>query len=352
MLHSIVNSSKVFLNHSFLKFTCGVLLTQQKKTCPAIAKTINISVSKIYRMLGKQKTHASLFAESFFDYIRPFSKNGYFIIDDSVINKQFSAIIQGTSETFDSITNMPCLGLSVVTLGWTDGTTVILVAYRLWYNKDVANEAYKTKTELAKELILSIPDSIDSQGILFDGLYATEDMMKFLVSKDINFVARAASNKVADCDGQKKQLKKHPSLRLRKNEHSRTVKAKWRSLDLYFTVEKRKDKNGEVSIVFIVSNFKTSSKDYVRIYKLRWGIEVFYRTSKQSLGLKDCQSTDLDMQKVRIYNLFYVYAFLQHQKKLQDALNIEAVIHSLQLLKQEDVMTALTSFNQIFHAHP
>src|SRR5215204_2615526 len=102
------------------------------------------------------------------------------------------------------------------------------------------------------------------------------------------------------------------------------------------------------SIVFLVSNFLASSKEYVRIYKLRWGIEMFHRTAKQSLGLKDCQSTNLDMQKVRIYNLFYLYAFLQHHKKLQKASSVESVIRSLQVLKSEELMVALVAFDQIF----
>ncbi|MBA2307495.1 transposase [Candidatus Dependentiae bacterium] len=110
----------------------------------------------------------------------------------------------------------------------------------------------------------------------------------------------------------KPSLKQHPALKLRRNEHSRTIKAEWHGLMLYYTVEKRKDKKGETSIVFLVSNFSASFKEYVRIYKLIWSIETFHRTAKQSLGLKNCQSTKLDMQKVRICNLFSIYAFLQH----------------------------------------
>nr|MBA3752545.1 transposase [Candidatus Dependentiae bacterium] len=114
-------------------------------------------------------------------------------------------------------------------------------------------------------------------------------------------------------------------------------------------VEKGKDKKGETSIVFLVSNFPDSSKEYIRIYKLRWGIEMFHRTAKQSLGLKNCQSTNRDMQKVRICNVFYIYAFLHHQKKLRKVSSVEFVIRSLQMLKPEELMVALVAFNQIFH---
>ncbi|MBA3752218.1 transposase, partial [Candidatus Dependentiae bacterium] len=287
----------------------------------------------------------------FFNYIKPFSQDGFFVIDDSVVGKQFSKSIEGTSEVFDTITNKSCLGLSLITLAWTNGSETIPIVYALWYNKDVAKEQYKTKITLAQELILSIPSSINAQGLIFDGLYATKEMMDFLGKKNIRFVARAATNRVVESEGIKRALKQHPALKLHRNEHSRTIKAEWHGLMLYYTVEKRKDKKGEISIVFLVSNFPASSKEYIRIYKRRWGIEMFHRTAKQSLGLKDCQSTKLDMQKVRLCNLFYIYAFLQYQKKLRKASSVESVIHSVQMLKAEELMVALVAFNQIFHGN-
>ncbi|MBA2307207.1 transposase [Candidatus Dependentiae bacterium] len=349
MLHSIIDNSKKFYTNFILNFACGVILTPQRKTVPSIAKVLNVTDSSIYRTLKKQMPYVSFSPHHFFDYIKPFSQDGFFVIDDSVVTKQFSKSIAGTSEVFDTITNRSCLGLSLITVAWTNGSETIPLVYALWYNKDVAKDEYKTKIALAQELILSIPSSIAAHGLIFDGLYATKEMMEFLVQKNIRFVARAATNRVVQSSGCKLSLKEHPALKLRRNEHSRTIKAEWHGLMLYYTVEKRKDKKGETSIVFLVSNFPDSSKEYVRIYKLRWGIEMFHRTAKQSLGLKDCQSINLDMQKVRICNLFYIYAFLQYQKKLRKASSVESVMRSLQMLKSEELMIALVAFNQIFH---
>jgi hypothetical protein len=302
----------------------------------------------IYRNLSKQKEHVISYPEYSFNYIKSLSKKGYFIIDDSAINKEYSCVIQGTSEVFDSLTSRPCLGFSIITLVWTDGISTIPVAYTYWYNKNVIGDEYKSKIELSKELITLIPSSIEFHGVVLDGLYASQEMMAFLIEKNIKFVMRAATNRVISCKGIKKTLKEHPALKLRKNEHSRTAEAQWNGLKLHFTSEKRKNKNGDTSIVFLVANFETDSKNCVAIYRLRWDIEIFYRTAKQSLGLKDCQSTDLAMHKVRVYNVFYIYAFLQHQKKLQKSLNVESVIRYFRSGKEEDLMTALISFNEIF----
>jgi hypothetical protein len=172
--------------------------------------------------------------------------------------------------------------------------------------------------------------------------------MSFLIEKNIPFVMRAATNRVISCNGVKKALKEHPALKLRKNEHTRTIKAEWNGLNLSFTSEKRKDKNGDISIVFLVANFETVPKNYVAIYRLRWNIEIFYRTAKQSLGLKDCQSTNLAMHKVRLYHVFYSYTFLQHQKIVQKFSNVESVIRYFQSGNEEELLRALASFSKMF----
>src|SRR5215204_5742625 len=198
MLNSIIDNSKKLYTNFFLNFACGVILTQQRKTVPAIAHTLNVTTSSIYRVLRKQKPFVSSSAQRFFDYSSSFSQDGLFVIDDSVVSKPFSKSIQGTSEVFDTITSRSCLGLSLITLAWTNGSETIPLAYALWYNKDVAQDHYKTKITLAQELILSIPSSINAQGLIFDGLYATKDMMEFLEQKTIQFVARAATNRVVE----------------------------------------------------------------------------------------------------------------------------------------------------------
>jgi hypothetical protein len=231
---------------------------------------------------------------------------------------------------------------------WTDGISTVPVAYSYWYNKDVAGDEYASKIELSKRLIASIPPLIECNGVVLDGLYASQEMMSFLIEKNIKFVMRAATNRVISCNGVKKALKEHPALKLRKNEHSRTIKAEWNRLKLSFTSEKRKDKNGNTSIVFLVANFEAVAKDHVAIYRLRWKIEMFYRTAKQSLGLKDCQSTHVAIHKVRVYTVFYTYTFLHHQKIVQKLSSVESVIHYFQSGKEEELMLALASFNEIF----
>jgi hypothetical protein len=348
MPSSSIKPSQSFWNRHAVKFICGLLLVTQRKTGPAVAKKISTSSSTVYRILHKQEPFIETFSANVFATIQRSPKKGYFIIDDTVVPKEYSSQMQGTSETYNSATNRPCLGLTIVTLLWTDGSRSIPVAFLLWYNKNVASDTYKTKIQLAQELIDSIPSSISLHAIIFDGLYASKAMLKYLNEKNTHYVARAATNRVIIHNGIKASLKDHTALKLYRNERSKTILAEWHDMLLYFTVEKRKDKNGKFSIVFIVSNFENLPKEYIRLYRLRWPIELFHRTSKQYLGLEHCQSTDLKMQKVRIYNVFYAYIFLQQQKEIEDSPNIETVIRSIQTLGKDDLMALLTCFNTSF----
>ena len=63
-------------------------------------------------------------------------------------------------------------------------------------------------------------------------------------------------------------------------------------LNMFFS---RQGKNGKWK-VFITTNTELSFKQMIEIYQIRWTIEVFFKESKQLLGLGKCQSNDFDAQ--------------------------------------------------------
>jgi hypothetical protein len=50
------------------------------------------------------------------------------------------------------------------------------------------------------------------------------------------------------------------------------------------------------------TNTSLSFIEMVKIYQLRWCIEVFFKESKQLFGLGKCQSTDFDAQMTIKYS--------------------------------------------------
>ena len=74
----------------------------------------------------------------------------------------------------------------------------------------------------------------------------------------------------------------------------------------------KKGINNSKQIVFIVSNLKNlSAKQHVLAYSKRWPIEKMFRTLKQSLGAKDCQSIKKEKQEAHLYATFFAFVELE-----------------------------------------
>ena len=185
-------------------------------------------------------------------------KNGWLIIDDTLIAKIYAKLIEGIEKHFDSSTKRYMHGYAIVVLAWTNGKTTIPLDFEFWFSK-------------------------------------SEGMVKFLNHLDVRFEMRMHSNRViASSDGHKSPLRKNLLFKMFRNQHSKTVQANWKGIKLYFTAELRINKNGEKSIVFLVSNWDASSNAHVKTYALRWYIEMLFRTSKQYLELQHCSSRSFE----------------------------------------------------------
>ena len=52
----------------------------------------------------------------------------------------------------------------------------------------------------------------------------------------------------------------------------------------------------------------------VKLYRIRWKIEMFHRTAKQYLGLSDCQMRNIESQLQHVLNVMLAYAKASVQK--------------------------------------
>jgi Transposase DDE domain len=80
-------------------------------------------------------------------------------------------------------------------------------------------------------------------------------------------------------------------------------------------------------VVFIVSSIKRTAKEHVIEYGKRWAVEKFFRTSKQHLGLIDCQSTSNKKQRLHIFSALISYAILETTRIDKKKKSIEDVLH-------------------------
>ena len=168
-----------------------------------------------------------------------------------------------------------------------------------------------------------------------DGAFASEAMLQFCKRNLINFCMTIAKNRViAAKDGTKAQLQHHPKLKLKRNERYKTIKGVYKDIKCYFTAHKRYSNSGKsYNIVYIVSSLNIPAKEQAKAYNIRWNIEKIFRTTKQSLGLNDCQCIEIEKQRTHIFSVFFAYAKLEEQKLFKRKKSVEQVLKDFRIQK-------------------
>ncbi len=163
-------------------------------TATAVAAQTSGAVSHdtIQRFLADERAEWS---RQLWKQVKKFFKNrkdGYLIIDDTVIGKDDSAWkTEMTSKLWSSAEKRYLYRQSVVLLIWTDGETRILLDVRF----KVKGSA-KTKFDLALEMLRSAKDrKIAPDAMLFDSWYAAAKFMTAIRKLGWHWVCKLKSNR-------------------------------------------------------------------------------------------------------------------------------------------------------------
>jgi SRSO17 transposase len=218
-----------------------------------------------------------------------------------------------------------------------DKNIKIPIALDFWVQeKIVGKKKYKSKREIARDLILSLKNlGLKFDFVSLDGAFPYDDMFVFCENEACNFSMRIAKTRcITTTDGIRAQLQFHPKLRLHRNSREKTIKAKLKNgREYYFTAQKRKDKNDEWEVVYIVSNMNLTANDQVAAYDLRWPQEKINRTTKQKFGTEQCQALEASKQQAHILACFLAHTILEmsfhdkQTKKVDELVNLIREYH-------------------------
>jgi IS4 transposase len=160
------------------------------------------------------------------------------------------------------------------------------------------------------------------------------------------------SNRVVTYKGKKVKIKE---LALRKGitpkgrQMVRTISVVWYGMDLELSIVRRIDKKGNESIVFQIATYKTSPHKHRTHYKKRWPIEKLFRTTKQHLGLQECQSLSLDVQHNHIAAVLLAYSFAQLDMKKRRLKTPEEALRRLETKNAPHLIKLFSPSAQGFH---
>ncbi|MEW6610422.1 MAG: transposase [Patescibacteria group bacterium] len=268
----------------------------ESATCTGMARVLQgQSHDGLYPILNDPRLEWQTLLSSLVLRIVGKLSNGWFIIDDTVIPKQFAKVVENIAWVFSSKEGRSVLGLNIVVLCWSNGTLTIPLAFKMW-RKDGA----KSKFDLALDLLSYARNFLQLQPkyVVFDSWYASKDILKRLNRWGWTFVCQLKKNRLLN--GVQLQ-------RVHRNPY-------WMERGVIYG-------NLEVLIVrhgkkYFATNDLTSSKqDILSRYKTRWSIETMFRLLHGKLGMDQCEARSLRAQTAHIALCLMSFLILERVKQ-------------------------------------
>lgn len=327
-------------------YPIALLLSIGRKTCESLGELADVSGDSFLRQLD-----ANMPIDKKCDLINAFFKNKTLaaLIDDVLINKEYSRQIEGVSFMYNSSNHTSSRSLCSVVIMLGDGIIYVPVTHDLWISEEIMENDYEKKHEIAKRVLKDIMKHCKINMVIADALYATVEFMQALNQMCIRFEMKMHANRVVTLkSGEKGALRNILKGKMLKGRRWRTIRIIWQGLELYVTAHKRYNKHEECKIIYLVSNYRTTSSNHAKAYDQRWNIEKFFRTGKQHLWLKDCQSRKALRQKNHIDRVLIAYTILQFLRRKWKLETPEAALRRMKKGTWGSWLSYLSAPNQIF----
>ena len=254
----------------------------------------------------------------------------YLILDDSRKDKRGKQM-EAAGWVHDPISKKSVWGHQYIKAAILARGITIPFAIRLYVkDKDSLKLGmpFRKVTELAAEIIRSFvaPKGIKVL-VLFDTYYLCPVVTKACKEKKFHFISVLKSNRNLKKKGRNLKSGSYGAYCYRNKEKSemkikkehgiakyKFVDAGWievSKLGLSHIVFSRK--NSERNILALVTDHpKLKAADIIRSYDIRWNIEVFFKDSKQLLGLGRYQNRSYKAAVTHLHLVCFAYALLTH----------------------------------------
>lgn len=299
-----------------------------------------------------------------------------FIGDDTDIEKTGKKF-EGISRIFNHVIRRHILGFKLLTLGLWDGKSFVPVDFSFHNEKgkkknygltlkqrnqrhrkerDKSSCGFKRKkelrekktTNLIKMIRRAVKHGIAADYVLTDAWFCTQgfiENVRQIRNGMLHVISMCRMDKrLYEVDGRMLnateilQSKKTHKTRSRANKvYYIEVKAIYKGIlvKLFFT---RLTKRAKWRLIVTTDTSLSFNKTY-KIYQIRWTIEVFFKESKQYLGLGKCQSVDFDGQIAATTISFIQYIMLSLDKRFTAYESIGGLFKHCKNKTQEAILT-------------
>lgn len=232
----------------------------------------------------------------------PYIQNSSFLLIDDVLSKRpYAKKVEKANYHFDHTTGKNVLGYSVLTSVLISGQNIFPYDLKPYYREeDCRDVIFKTKNQLASEIILTTKHKQNVSTVIFDTWYSNDEVIGACKSAKKDYITQIKSNRNVTIDQKKKFVREHVKKikqidwqeMLYNDEKIRYFStsafiSKIGSVHLIFSqMYNKKDETWGETHYFISNLLHVESQQILRDYLTRVGIESFHREAKQNIGLE------------------------------------------------------------------
>lgn len=317
-----------------------VLQSNKASDCPeknAVYRFLNKSTFAWRRFLLFLSAHTIEKVTNLTSHDRP----KVLIVDDSSYDRNRSKSVELLARCFDHASQKMRFykGFRMLTLGWSDGATFIPVDFSLLSSKksqingisskvDKRSSGYKRRVEALQTAPEQLPGmveramnaGIDASYVLMDSWFTYQPLVKEIKEQGLDVI------------GMVKNLKQRYLVngqRVRLKELYRFAKPTGGKKSILRSIHTTQANGVPIKVVFVRNRNKKSEwlailstdctlsdQEIIRIYGMRWDIEVFFKTTKSLLKLqKEFQSRSYDGLISHTTIVFARYIILSWQNR-------------------------------------
>jgi len=275
-----------------------------------------------------------------FDHLTSDKRVRVFILDDSILSRPRSKKAELLARIFDHTSHRFIKGFTMLTLGWSDGYSFVPVDFAMLSSPNAQNrlndatDSIDKRTNGAKrraEAIIEKPKNvlqliqnalnigITADYVLMDSWFTNEPMITGILEKGLHSI------------GMVKQLKQRyyfngqvmsladlratlPATNRSELIGSRCVRTKHGIPVKIIFIQNRNNKREWLAI--LSTDISLDGSETVRIYGMRWSIEVFFKSAKSLLKLgSEFQGRNYDMLIAHTTIVFTRYILLEWERR-------------------------------------
>lgn len=309
------------------------------------------------------------------------------IVDDSILPKTGKKI-ELIGKVYDHASHAYALGMKLLALGYNDGKSFVPLDFSLHhepgkrknrglgkkeldeqYRKERAagtpgylreKEISESKIDCAVKMVIRIfKKKIRVDYVLADSWFISENFIRSIVTacKGVNVIGLLKPNRILVVDGKKISANKVGDVYRKDIRNCKSLKcqyikkkASYKGIEVMgYWVKMKGQQNWKL---LISTDTGLSFIKAMKIYQIRWSIEVFFKDCKQSLKLNSCQSKDLDAHIATLSITFMNYTVLAMKRRFEDYETLGVLFKKCKdlILQQTLIERIWIMFKEIFNS--